>query len=97
MTKTCQVWISDDDKSIRWVIEKALTKNGSITRSFASAQELLKALESDTPGVLLSDIRMPGLDGLQLLKKLQSSHPLLPVIIMTAHSDLESAVAAFHI
>lgn len=96
MTKTCQVWISDDDKSIRWVIEKALTKNGSITRSFASAQELLKALESDTPGVLLSDIRMPGLDGLQLLKKLQSSHPLLPVIIMTAHSDLESAVAAFH-
>lgn len=96
MTNSCHVWITDDDKSIRWVIEKALNKSEITTRSFTTAQELLEALESDTPDVLLSDIRMPGIDGLQLLKKLQHSHPDLPVIIMTAHSDLESAVAAFH-
>jgi two-component system nitrogen regulation response regulator GlnG len=96
MTNCCNVWITDDDKSIRWVIEKALNKNDNVTRSFATAQELLNALENDTPDVLLSDIRMPGIDGFQLLKKLQTSHPNLPVIIMTAHSDLESAVSAFH-
>ncbi|WP_428354670.1 nitrogen regulation protein NR(I) [Methyloprofundus sp.] len=96
MTNSSHVWITDDDKSIRWVIEKALNKDAIVTRSFASAQELLKALESDTPDVLISDIRMPGMDGFQLLKKLQQSHPTLPVIIMTAHSDLESAVSAFH-
>ena len=96
MTNKCSAWITDDDKSIRWVIEKALNKNEIATRSFASAEELLKALQHDTPDVLLSDIRMPGVDGLQLLKKLQQSHRDLPVIIMTAHSDLESAVSAFH-
>ena len=96
MTNNCHVWITDDDKSMRWVIEKALNKNEIATRSFTTAQELLNALQNDTPDVLLSDIRMPGIDGLQLLNKLQHSHPDLPVIIMTAHSDLESAVSAFH-
>ncbi|OQK17527.1 nitrogen regulation protein NR(I) [Methyloprofundus sedimenti] len=90
------VWITEDDKSIRWVIEKALNKNNIATRSFGTAMEMLNALENDTPDVLLSDIRMPGMDGFQLLKKLQHTHPELPVIIMTAHSDLESAVSAFH-
>ena len=96
MTDSYHVWITDDDKSIRWVIEKALQKNEIRTQSFANAQDLINALQHDTPDALLSDIRMPGLDGLQLLKKLQHSHPELPVIIMTAHSDLESAVSAFH-
>ena len=96
MTKQHHVWVTDDDKSIRWVIEKALNRNDIITRCFANARELLNALKDDTPDALLSDIRMPGMDGLQLLDKLQHSHPDLPVIIMTAHSDLESAVSAFH-
>lgn len=96
MTDSYHVWITDDDKSIRWVIEKALNKNAITTQSFATAQALIDALQHDTPDALLSDIRMPGIDGLQLLKKLQHSHPELPVIIMTAHSDLESAVSAFH-
>jgi len=96
MTNKNVVWITDDDKSIRWVIEKALNKNEIATKSFTTAQELLDALEYDTPDVLLSDIRMPGIDGLELLKRLQQTHRDLPVIIMTAHSDLESAVSAFH-
>ena len=96
MTNDYHVWVADDDKSIRWVIEKALHKNAIKTQSFATAQDLIDALKHDTPDALLSDIRMPGIDGLQLLEKLQHSHPELPVIIMTAHSDLESAVSAFH-
>jgi two-component system nitrogen regulation response regulator GlnG len=96
MTNKYHVWITDDDKSIRWVIEKTLAKNNIATRSFASALALLEALKDDTPDALVSDIRMDGMDGLALLDKLQHSHPTLPVIIMTAHSDLDSAVSAFH-
>ena len=96
MNEANVVWIVDDDKSIRWVIERALQKAGFIIRSFTSAKELLVALQKDQPHALLTDIRMPGMDGLQLLSKLQTSHPDLPIIIMTAHSDLESAVSAFH-
>ena len=96
MTNNYHVWIAEDDKSIRWVIEKALHKNAIRTQSFATAHELLDALKHDTPDALLSDIRMPGMDGLQLLEKLQHTHPELPVVIMTAHSDLDSAVSAFH-
>ncbi len=90
------VWIIDDDKSIRWVVEKALQKASILTRSFSNAKELLVALQDDMPDALLTDIRMPGMDGLELLNKIQQSHPDLPVIVMTAHSDLESAVSAFH-
>lgn len=96
MSKTETVWIVDDDKSIRWVVEKALQKADINTRNFAAAGDLLDALEDDTPDALITDIRMPGMDGLQLLDKIQTSHPELPVIVMTAHSDLESAVSAFH-
>ncbi len=96
MTKSETVWIIDDDKSIRWVVEKALQKAGIVTRSFSDAAELLVALQDDLPDALITDIRMPGMDGLQLLDKIQLSHPNLPVIVMTAHSDLESAVSAFH-
>jgi two-component system nitrogen regulation response regulator GlnG len=96
MTKPETVWVIDDDKSIRWVVEKALQKAGIITRSFSSGKELLTALQSDAPDALITDIRMPGMDGLELLDKVQHHHPTLPVIVMTAHSDLESAVSAFH-
>jgi two-component system nitrogen regulation response regulator GlnG len=91
------VWIVDDDRSIRWVLEKALSREDIPHRSFASASEALEALESATqpPKVLVSDIRMPGESGLVLLQRVKALHPQLPVIIMTAYSDLESAVSAF--
>jgi two-component system, NtrC family, nitrogen regulation response regulator GlnG len=89
------VWIVDDDRSIRWVIEKALSREGIAYDSFASAQEALNALSSGAPEVLVSDIRMPGLSGLELLQTVKDRHPAVPVIVMTAYSDLDSAVAAF--
>jgi two-component system nitrogen regulation response regulator GlnG len=90
------IWIIDDDRSIRWVLEKALARERLPFRSFASATEALQALEhEEPPQALLSDIRMPGASGLDLLKKVKECHPQTQVIIMTAYSDLESAVAAF--
>ncbi len=90
------VWIIDDDKSIRWVFENALAREEIPYRSFASGDEALAALESgDAPRVLVSDVRMPGRSGLELLKIVKANFPELPVIIMTAYSDLDSAVAAF--
>jgi two-component system nitrogen regulation response regulator GlnG len=96
MTKADQVWIVDDDRSIRWVLEKALQKAGIETRSFSSASTLLDELAIEQPEAIVTDIRMPGMDGLALLERLQAKYPKLPVIVMTAHSDLESAVSAFH-
>ncbi|WP_159875131.1 MULTISPECIES: nitrogen regulation protein NR(I) [Aquitalea] len=89
------VWIIDDDKAIRWVLEKALGRSGIGFDSFSSADDALNALYDNTPRVIISDIRMPGTDGLKFLSKVKADHPQLPVIIMTAHSDLDSAVAAF--
>ncbi len=89
------IWIVDDDKSIRWVLEKALARENIPCRLFASAREAIEALAEDAPQVLVSDIRMPGASGLELLSAIKEKHPGLPVIIMTAYSDLESAVAAF--
>jgi two-component system nitrogen regulation response regulator GlnG len=89
------VWIIDDDRSIRWVFEKALTRENIAFKTFSSAQEALAALEAETPQVVVSDIRMPGETGLQLLQKAKERCANLPVIIMTAYSDLDSAVAAF--
>ena len=89
------VWIVDDDRSIRWVFEKALGREGIVFNSFSSASEALDALKSGPPQVLVSDIRMPGPSGLELLQKVKERHPAVPVIVMTAYSDLESAVAAF--
>ncbi|MGZ8237454.1 MAG: nitrogen regulation protein NR(I) [Methylobacter sp.] len=96
MAKPETVWVTDDDQSIRWVVEKALKKADFVTRSFSCAADLLSALQDDLPDALITDIRMPGMDGLELLDKVQLSHPNLPVIVMTAHSDLESAVSSFH-
>ena len=89
------VWIVDDDRSIRWVIEKALSREGIAFSSFSSAQEALDALAGSAPEVLVSDVRMPGMSGLELLQTVKQRHPAVPVIVMTAYSDLESAVAAF--
>jgi two-component system nitrogen regulation response regulator GlnG len=96
MSSAAQVWVVDDDRSIRWVLEKALQKASIEARSFPNAGGLLDALDQAKPDAILTDIRMPGMDGLELLRKLQEKCPQLPVIIMTAHSDLESAVSAFH-
>jgi two-component system, NtrC family, nitrogen regulation response regulator GlnG len=89
------IWIVDDDESIRWVLEKALARENLATKSFANARDAMAALESSVPQVLVSDIRMPGASGLELLQVVKAKHPGLPVIVITAFSDLDSAVAAF--
>lgn len=91
------VWIVDDDRSIRWVLEKTLAREGIPFESHASASEALSLLDhgAEPPQVLVSDIRMPGQSGLKLLEEVKSRFPDLPVIIMTAYSDLDSAVSAF--
>lgn len=89
------VWIIDDDRSIRWVLEKSLARVDIAFKSFASADDALRALSTDMPQVVVSDIRMPGSSGLDFLQTLHQRYPQIPVIIMTAYSDLESAVSAF--
>ncbi len=89
------IWIVDDDPSIRFVLEKALAREQLAVRSFATARDVLSALDTDEPQVLVSDIRMPGGSGLELLQGVKARMPGLPVIIMTAYSDLDSAVSAF--
>ena len=89
------VWIVDDDQSIRWVLEKALTREGLSHRSFTNPNDVLNALENESPQILISDIRMPRGNGLDLLQHVKASHPNLPVIVMTAYSDLDSAVSSF--
>src|SRR6187399_1592074 len=89
------IWIVDDDQSIRFVFEKALTREEFVVRSFTNPRDVLAALEDDLPQVLVSDIRMPGGSGIDLLNKIKAKHRELPVIIMTAYSDLDSAVSAF--
>ena len=89
------VWIIDDDRSIRWVLEKALEQAGIHTRSFENGDLAYKQLQHEQPQTLISDIRMPGTDGLALLQRIHADYPALPVVVMTAHSDLESAVASY--
>ncbi|HZD52281.1 MAG TPA: nitrogen regulation protein NR(I) [Woeseiaceae bacterium] len=89
------VWIVDDDQSVRWVLERALRQAGFGTRAFERPEHLLEALERHQPHVLITDVRMPGIDGFALLERLSREHPELPVIVMTAHSDLDNAVAAY--
>ena len=89
------VWVIDDDQSIRWVLEKALEKAKMDVKSFSSASGILETLERGQPDALITDVRMPGMDGFELLGKIQQRFPELPVIIITAHSDLDSAVTAY--
>ncbi len=95
MSVPLTVWVVDDDPSVRWVLEKALKQASMTVRSFERAEHLMDALVDDSPDVLVTDVRMPGISGLALLDRLQSSHPQLPVIVITAHSDLQNAVAAY--
>ena len=95
MAEPLSVWLVDDDASIRWVLERALKASGMAPRAFEEAQGALAALASGEPDVLITDIRMPGKSGLKLLDEVQASHPRLPVIVMTAHTDLDAAVAAY--
>jgi two-component system nitrogen regulation response regulator GlnG len=93
--KPLNVWLVDDDASIRWVLERALRQGGMAPTAFDQADTALAALRRDRPDVLITDIRMPGRSGLELLTQIRASQPELPVIVMTAHSDLDSAVAAY--
>ena len=89
------IWIVDDDRSIRWVLEKSLDKAGFDSESFESGDSLLERLKYSQPDAIISDIRMPGIDGLEVLQEVQDAYPQIPVIIMTAHSDLSSAVKSY--
>lgn len=95
MMANAPIWVVDDDRSIRWVLERALTRADLGVQTFDNASAALDALQESQPRVLLTDIRMPGLDGLSLLANVHDNHPGLPVIVMTAHSDMDSAVAAY--
>ncbi len=95
MTDTRNIWVIDDDRSIRWVLERALKQADMTVRTFDNADNILNLLKTERPDAIVSDVRMPGVDGLQLLEMLGKHHPDLPVIIMTAHSDLDSAVSAY--
>ena len=95
MTAANLIWVVDDDRSIRWVVERALNRAGFECRAFADADTLLAAFASEAPEVIISDIRMPGTDGLNLLANIREEHPQVPVIITTAHSDLDSAVSSY--
>ncbi|MGM0430593.1 MAG: nitrogen regulation protein NR(I) [Pseudomonadota bacterium] len=95
MTTNAQLWIIDDDDSIRWVLEKAFADSRYHVRSFANGEDFFSALKTDAPTVVLTDIRMPGENGLAVLEKLGHEQPQLPVVVMTAHSDLETTVKAF--
>ena len=95
MAEPHQVWLIDDDASMRWVLERALARDGLQVRSFEGSDGALAALDTDTPDAVITDIRMPGLDGLSLAERLRTQHPGLAVIVMTAHSDLDTTVAAF--
>ncbi len=89
------IWVIDDDRSIRWVLERALTQAGMAVTVFESGAEAMARLSVEQPQVVVSDIRMPEMDGLSLLENISARHPQLPVIIMTAYSDLESTVSAY--
>jgi two-component system nitrogen regulation response regulator GlnG len=93
--RTAEIWLLDDDAALRWLIGEALRDAGRTTREFASAEEVRRALAEQTPALLITDIRLPGDDGLELLAQLRKTHADLPVVVVTAHSDLQSAVAAY--
>lgn len=94
MTAANNVWVVDDERSIRWVLEKALSQAGLDVTCYETGEPLLSDIDHNPPDAIITDIRMPGIDGLELLKRIKAGHPELPVIIMTAHSDLDSAVSS---
>ncbi|MBU6420937.1 MAG: sigma 54-interacting transcriptional regulator, partial [Gammaproteobacteria bacterium] len=94
-TRPPEIWLLDDDPALRWLMAEALHDAGHSTREFADAGELRQALQGESPALLITDIRLPGSDGLELLAQLRATHAQLPVVVVTAHSDLQSAVAAY--
>ena len=95
MTEQRHIWIIDDDDSIRWVLKKALQAAGLSVTSFENGSRILQQLQQNKPDAIITDIRMPGIDGFELLQQLGEQYPDLPVIIMTAHTDLDSAISAY--
>ena len=95
MSDQPSVWVVDDDASIRWVLEKALSDVGWRITVFDNASDVLRQVQSDNPDIIITDIRMPGTDGLELLRYLNDRRPSLPVIVMTAHPDLKDALSAY--
>ena len=95
MSASANIWVIDDDHAIRWVLERALSREGMTVTAFSSAEGVLRKLDREQPDALISDVRMPGTDGMTLLRDVTQQHPELPVIIMTAFSDLDSAVSAY--
>jgi two-component system nitrogen regulation response regulator GlnG len=89
------IWVVDDDESIRWVLERGLSENGIEVKTFDSANKVIKKLETENPSLILTDIKMPGKSGIDLLDEVRELRPEIPIIIMTAHSDLESAVESY--
>ena len=92
---TDHVWVIDDDRSIRWVLDRALSKAGIPITAFNTADQAMHHLHSEAPLAIITDVRMPGTSGLDFLEQVASSHPQVPIIVMTAHSDLETAVGSF--
>ena len=90
-----KIWVVDDDESIRWVLSRALKKHNFDVEMFVDGESVLSALEKSVPAVLITDIRMPGISGTDLAKQVSNDHPELPIIIMTAHTDLDSALASY--
>ena len=90
-----RVWVVDDDRSIRWVLERAMSQAGIAITAFASADHAMHHLDDERPIAVLTDVRMPGMDGMEFINRIHEAYPELPVIIMTAHSDLDSAVNAY--
>lgn len=95
MNSTPKVWVIDDDKSIRWVLEKTFKQAGMDVKTFENGSRILAELELNKPDVIVTDVRMPGIDGLTLMGKINENFPDLPVIVITAHSDLDAAVSAY--
>jgi len=90
-----KVWVIDDDQAIRWVLERALEKAEIPVETFSSATSAFDEMKNSTPTAIITDVRMPGMDGFDFLERIKNDHPDLPIIIMTAHSDLQSAVGAY--
>ena len=95
MSELQNIWVIDDDRSIRWVLERALKQAGMEVTTFENAAGVLDRLRTEMPNAIITDVRMPGVDGLELMEQISALYPDLPVIIMTAHSDLDSAVSAY--
>ena len=94
-TNLKNIWVLDDDQSIRWVIEKALNRNGYIVKTFDSVEDAMDLIGTSNPDLILSDVRMPGKSGLDFLEIVKKDNPQIPVIIMTAYSDVETTVDSY--